>query len=118
MVESVQDLRVSTLHSCGEVEQAMREITNTARQSSEQHVELGSSRYQRDFEDLKKILGWLEKFDPFDVSDQHLRSLSSGLAVQLEDKINCDDAESVGRTIQNELDNVSVEAKVARKKKV
>ena len=43
MIQFVRDLWVSTLHSCGEVEQSMREITATARLSIEQHAELGSS---------------------------------------------------------------------------
>ena len=63
MSESVRNLWVSTLHSCGSVDQAMRQITNTARQSSEQHVELGVSRRNKDYRDFMMYFRWLEQFD-------------------------------------------------------
>lgn len=119
MNESVRDLWVSTLHCCGEVEQAMHDVTKTSRESSEQHVELGSSRSSRDFEDLKKVYHWLEASNPFDVNDQRLRSLSTGLAAKQPDNINCDQAEEVGEEIQRIMDNQSViAAKVPTKEKV
>ena len=44
MDEPVRNLWVTTLHGCGEVEQAMRTVTATNRHTSEQYVELGASR--------------------------------------------------------------------------
>ena len=38
MIQSVRDLWVSTLQSCGEVEQSMCEIKGAARLSSKQHL--------------------------------------------------------------------------------
>ena len=38
-------------------------------QTSEQHVELGASRCNRDFVDLMVFYNWFEKFDPFDTTN-------------------------------------------------
>ena len=119
MIQSVRDLWVSTLHSCGEVGQSMHEITGTARLSSEQHVELSSSRCNKNFDDLTKIYSWFQQFDSFNIKDKRLRSLSSGLAASPGDQVNCDDAEFVGCKIQEQIDNVAVtEARVPRSQKV
>ena len=76
MDEAVRTVWVSTLHACGEVEQTMRTITNTIRETSEQHVELGRSRRNRDLSDLLSLCRWLDQFDPFETGDARLRSLS------------------------------------------
>ena len=51
MNEFVRDLWVSTVHCCGEVQQAMCDVTKTSRESSKL-VELGSSQCSRNFDDL------------------------------------------------------------------
>ena len=43
MNEGLRNLWIRTLHSCSEAEQAMRNVTLTKKQTSEQHVELGTS---------------------------------------------------------------------------
>ena len=43
MNEGLRNLWIRKLHSCSEVEQAMRNVTLTKKQTSEQHVELGTS---------------------------------------------------------------------------
>ena len=48
MNEAVRNLWIGTLHSCSEVGKAMRNVTVTKKQTSEQHVELGTSRCNRD----------------------------------------------------------------------
>ena len=117
MIESVRNLWVATLHSCGEIEQTIRTVTETNRQTSEQHVELGVSRCRRDHADLMKVYEWLQQFNPFDTGDNRLRSLTSGLAAKDGDGMNCDRAEVVGRSLQENLDNLSMdEAKVPSSK--
>ena len=97
----------------------MREITGRARLSSEQHVELGLSCCSRDFDDLTKVYSRFQQFDLFNIKDEMQRFLSSGLAVKPGDHVNCDDAESVERKIQEQIDNVAVtKAKVPRSQKV
>ena len=119
MDEGVRDLWVTSLHYCGEIEQAMRNVTKTSRESSEQHVELGSSRCQRDFSDLKKMCQWIEESNPFDTRDPRLRSLSTGLAASESHNINCHLAEEAGQEIQESMDNKTyVVVKVPTSKKV
>ena len=48
-------------------EQSIHEMTETARLSSEQHVELGSSRCNRDLDDLTKVYSWFQQFNPYPV---------------------------------------------------
>ena len=56
--EAVKNLWVATLYCWGEVEQTMRKVTQTIRNSSIQHIELRKSRCNGDFEDLNNI-PWL-----------------------------------------------------------
>ena len=102
--ENTRSLCGATLHSCAEVEDRMGSVTNTSRQSSEQHKELGRSRSQIDYEDLLQFHDWLKQFNPFDLQDKRLRSLDSGLVAKEGDAINCHYAEEVGRSIQDEID--------------
>ena len=117
--ESVRLLWVKTMHRCASVDNAMSDLTGLLHKTSEQHTELGQSRIKRDNADLQKIIHWFCWHDPFSVDDPSLRSLSTGLTAINEDGINCDDADSVGRSIQKKLDNVCFEdAKFSRKDQV
>ena len=58
------------------------------------------------------ILNWLAQFNPFSIKDGRLISLSTGLATDKEDKINCDEAEKVGRSLHLSLATVAVVAAV------
>ena len=101
----------STLQSWGKLEQLMRYITRTANLSSEQHVELGSSSWNRDFDDLT-VHSWLQQFD------ERLRFLSSGFPAKSGNQVNCDDPKVVGCNIQEQIDVAVTEAKVPGSQKV
>lgn len=117
--KNTRNLWVATLHSCAEVEERMRSVTNTNRQNSEQHNELGRSRHHKDYEDLLKFHYWLKKFNPLDVQDKGLRSLDSGLAAKEGDVINSHSAKEVGRCIQEEIDfTYFTDATIKRSKKI
>ena len=88
----------------------MSAVVDNVSVTSEQHVELGKSRCQRDFDDLTEVFRYLHQFNPFNINDGRLRSLASGLAAESQDKINCDEAETVERLLQESLDNISVSA--------
>lgn len=119
MTESVRLVWVSTLHECSTVRQAMNVVTGAVQKTSEQHVELSSSRVRRDNEDLGRVSSWLDQFNPLQVSDNRLRSLSSGLAASDGDGVNCDEAEIVGSAIQKRLDGVTVDkASIPRSQQV
>ena len=101
---AVQNLWIGTLHSSSEFGQAMRNVTLTKNQTSEEHVKLGTSRCNRDFEDLMVFYNWFEKFDPFDTSNSGLKSLATGLTAKDHSKTNCDNAESIGHILQEPID--------------
>ena len=56
-----------------------------------------------------KISNWFKSHNPFTLQDSSLRSLSTGLTASKENDINCDDADGLGRSIQETLDNVCIE---------
>ena len=107
--ESVRLLWVNSMHRCAGIHNAMCSLTGEDRKTSEQHIELGSSRILRDNEDLNKIISWFHQHNPFDKTEGHLKSLTTGLSASDDQKINCDEAESVGLAIQRKLDNACVE---------
>ena len=57
---------------------------------------------------LAKLISWLDCYNPFDLNENSLRSLSSGLTANLGDGINCDTAEEVGSKIHRQMDNLNV----------
>ena len=95
VTESVRTLWISSMHRCAEVHNAMCNLTGLHHASSDQHVELTTSRRQRD-NDFEKFRSWISVHNPFYVNNPFLRSLSSGLFATEEDCINCDSAEEGG----------------------
>ena len=106
--ESVRILWIYSMHRCAGIHQSMSDFTELQLATSEQHVEMRVSRIKRDFEDINKMITWLQNHNPFDDTDpSRLRSLSSGLASNKKDGINCGTAEDVGITMQKKMDNKS-----------
>ena len=52
MTESVRHQWVHTNHACAAIHGAMTKITNLSLLSSEQHLEMGKTRKERDYKDL------------------------------------------------------------------
>ena len=100
MAPSVRALWVQSMHSCGSTHNAMTATTQHYHKTSEQHKELGKSGCQRDFDDLQKMLEWLDSFNPFDGTRTTLQSLSLGLVA--DESINCDNGE-VGEATHKKL---------------
>ena len=100
MSPSVCALWVQSVHSCGSTHNAMTATTQHYHKTSEQHKELGKSGCQRDFDDLQKMLEWLDSFNPFDGTRTTLQSLSLGLVA--DESINCDNGE-VGEATHKKL---------------
>ena len=119
MTDSVRTLWIYSMHRCAAVHNAMTSITGLSHRTSEQHVEIGSSRCHRDEQDLHHVFKWFCQHNPFDTNETQLKSLSTGLTAAAGDGINCDDAEAIGNSIQIKLDGVSVaNASVKRSHKV
>ena len=77
--ETVRLMWILSMHKCGEVFDSISSFTGLAHITSEQHVEMGVSRIQRDNTDLQKLIAWLSLHDPFCQNDSNLRSLITGL---------------------------------------
>ena len=95
----------------------MGELTGAYHYASEQNVDLSCSRILRDINDLQTLKDCFDVHDPFDEDEPRLKSLSSGLIG--DGAINCDEAEEIGRKIQETLNGVKMEkASIKRKDKV
>ena len=81
----------------------MTDVTGLAHRTSDQHVELGSTRCNRDVGDFNTILKWLAQNNPFDIQRPKLTSLSSGLTASDGDGVNCDEVEEVGLLLDENL---------------
>ena len=93
----------------------MSKLTDHQSQSSEQHVETGTSRMERDSDDQRKVLTWFEEHPPFSSNVDYLVSISNGLTANKESKVNCDEVEEIGTRIQETLDDTNyTEAKIKR----
>ena len=78
---------------------------------------MGKNRRIKDTEDCQKFFDWIEVRNPFNMIDSNLHSLSTGsVSMRGKDKVNCDDAESIGAKIQSKLDNaIFTEAKILKR---
>ena len=76
--------------------------------SSDQNIEIGVKRLERDYEHWKMFYGWFEVRNPFNMEDGNLHSLLSGVVfVHGKDTVNCDEAESIGDRIHKSLNDVN-----------
>ena len=103
MTESVRLQWVCSLHKCAAV--SMTTTTNLKHYTSDQHIELSTSRCKRDFEDLVTVQEWFGQHEPFNFNEGRLRSLSSGLTATDSDNVNCHLTEEVGSRIQHQLEH-------------
>ena len=78
------------MHKCAGIHEAITMMTDVKTEASEQHIELGRSRCNHDFQDLLKIQEWFDEHEPFEVKEVKLQSLSSGLTTTEGDGINPD----------------------------
>ena len=107
VTESVRNTWVSTVHKTSSVKTALAQYTNLEYcHDTAQHSEMGKSRVIRDNKDLLKVLQFFEQHNPFDVSDNRLRGLVSGIAAADSDNINCDEVEQVGAVIMTRINGV------------
>ena len=99
---------VYSMHKCAAIHSSMTTLTGLNHHTSDQHVDLGTSRSNRDFYDLNSIQQWFDQHEPFDLTEERLRSLSSGLRAADDDHINCDKVEEIGAKIQEKLDGLRI----------
>ena len=120
MTESVRHQWVFTNHACTATHDAMTKITNLPLLSSEQHVEMGKTRKERNYKDLLTLHDWLSTHSPFDAAGDRLRSISSRKTVPDSNRlINCDNTEGIGEAIRKGLDRTFLHtAKMKSKSKI
>ena len=115
--ESVRTLWIYSMHATAGYHDALSTLTKNQNKTSDQHQDLGKSRLQRDYNDLQKLITWLDhqSHNPFDANRTNLQALDSGVIA--DESVTCDDAENIGMMIQQSLDNVMLsQASIKRSK--
>lgn len=116
IAESTRQLWLGSIHRSADIHNAMTKLTGACRKTSEQHVELTSSRMKRDTKDCQTVKDWFDNHEPFDKNEPQLKSLSTGLTAP--EQIDCDKVEEIGRAIQKKLDDLNFEdVSIKRKEK-
>ena len=82
--DTVRLMWVRSAHLCGEVHNAMATLTGHQHQTSEQHVELGTSRLKRDNTDIINVQQWFENHNLFDQNELNFKSIYSGVIASSE----------------------------------
>ena len=78
ITETVRLQWIYSMHRCAAVHDALTTATHIKQVSSEQHIDLSTSRCNQYFSDLGKIQEWFDVHVPFDSEEWRLRYLSSG----------------------------------------
>ena len=65
---------------------------------------------------MNNIQQWFDQHEPFDLTEERLQSLSSGLIAADDDCINFDKVDEIRAKIQEQLDNLSIPAAPIRRK--
>jgi hypothetical protein len=107
LTDSVRLMWVSTMHKMATVHSSLNSLLALDGVTQDfNHKESGSSRIQRDNNDMKKMLTWFENHNPFHVADGRLRNLWTGIAAGDTDQIDCDSAMDIGCKIMEKLDGL------------
>jgi hypothetical protein len=104
--ETVRSLWVNTAHHMADVDMAMSSLLGLNADDSE-HVEVRGTRVRRDYHYMQVMSNWLKDNDPFDVSNNKLRSLLTGVTAGGSDCVNCDTADEIGHVIHEKMDKKS-----------
>ena len=117
LTESVLIQWVMSSQACLELRSGLEKFTGVHRNTSEQHVDLRESRRKKDGQHLAIFISWLNDHDPFDCSQDGLRSLSTGTTGDSE--TNCDRAVIEGKkSMQRMVGQTYGEVKMKRTEKV
>lgn len=91
--ESVISKWVYSMHAMNTVCDKLEDIANVKMDTTEQHVDASDSRMKKDARDIRRLLEWFPKHDPFPEVNK-IVSIASGVIG--DDKINCYKAREVG----------------------
>ena len=76
----------------------MESVTRQRYQSNERHVEMSTTRRQRDNSDIKFLIEQLQQFDPF-LDDSRLRCITTSVVAGKDDAVNCDELKTIAAEI-------------------
>ena len=114
MSETQRTLWVLSAPHCAEVNNAMQQFTSVQYPTSDQHKEATHARMAKDAQDTSDLVQFLDSRNPFNISGQSLRNISSG--VTSPDSVNADTAEAVGKKIIESMNGKPVSEYVFRQK--
>ena len=115
--ENIHLLCVSSINYTAAVHEAMTSLSGIKVGISEQHLGMGFKRPLSDFEDSRKFFEWFEIRNTFTYEDTNLHSLSTGaVSIIGKDMVNCENAEAVGLSIQQSLDNFNFTDETIKRK--
>ena len=114
MSEAQRALWVLSAPHCAEVNNALQQFTSVQYTTSDQHKEATSARMAKDAQDTSDLMQFLDSRNPFNISSQSLRSITSGITAP--DSVNADTAEAVGKKITESMKGKLVTEYVFRKK--
>lgn len=103
--ETQRTLWLLSMPACGDMTNAMQELTGLSLSASCQHVEAGKLRLKKDDDDLRKHLSFLIDRNTFE-GDGTLRSISTGMTA--DPKVNAENAHDIGQTIISKMIGKSV----------
>lgn len=92
--------------ACSEINYKMQELSGHRYETSEQHKECGETRQSRDRDDIKKMVDFLMDRNPFESTEESLRSIASGVVAG--DKVNVDKGREVGMNILKDMEGKKV----------
>ena len=113
MTENQRLLWLLSRPACGEVNQAMQDLTGVNNNTGEQNKDMTTARQARDWKDTLTVLQYLQERKPFSM-DPSLRSISTG--VHAHPAVNVDEAAAVGDMILTQM-NGTTPAKYTFQKK-
>ena len=114
MTESQRAKWVLSIPECAQVNNALQEATGTRRLTSDQHVEMGSSRSTRDTNDMMVITSYLKERTPF-ADDPTLRNIAAGVVGDA--SVNVSKAKDAGLEILKSMEGQTA-AELTLKKKI
>ena len=104
---------VLSMPACAQLNTAVQEVTGTRRLTSDQHVEMGSTRSAKDTKDVMVLTTYLQKRNSF-AEDPTLRNIATGVVADVSVHVN--NAKEVGHAILKAIEGHIAVDLVLRKK--
>ncbi|VDI11839.1 Hypothetical predicted protein [Mytilus galloprovincialis] len=113
MVDVQRSQWLLSMPACGEMNQAVQDLTGIGYHTSEQHKEESQARQKRDKDDILTVLSFIKDRDPFK-GDDSLRNIENGITA--DSSVNADSTEEVGKGIIQSLVGKNIMDYTFRKK--